>query len=407
MPSGDWCRKQTGVRPPRVVTEQLANLTLNRIRRRGHPSAVWQMPRWRTRHKRTGAVQTIDPVHHERGIFGLLAPNTRLVLAHIYGDRLRLRATLAFLNARVDHQLSPSCYGGRPRATANRTDRRAALKQFRRLVWQDGHHWVAKLDVRQFFDMLPHGPMFEALRGCVDDHGCIREVEGYLAWYWRQCWPGHETVPPDPVGTPQGSPISGVLANVLLASLDRLLEVAGIPFIRYLDDVTVVAREHDTLLRHLATAMTGLERLGLTLEPAKTKVACLDPTPPRIGSVPLPITGGQARIDCECDLLGIHFFADGNFRARERTVNRLLSTIRRMSRPMNRDIDRDGWPTASSLQEGVNRCVRQPGRLRCSAGRSARASRRVGRPGGRPDEILADVADSAYAPRRFRVSARA
>jgi hypothetical protein len=42
---------------------------------------------------------------------------------------------------------------------------------------EDGHRWVAKLDVKKFFDRLPHGPVLAALATAVPDKGCCREIE--------------------------------------------------------------------------------------------------------------------------------------------------------------------------------------------------------------------------------------
>lgn len=317
-----------GVRPRRRVTEPLARMTLNRIRRATLAKPGWQEPRWRRRHKRTGAMKPVRPMFDAKGIEGLLPKNYRLILAHTHGDRLRLRATLSFLNSRVDTHLSDCCFGGRPHGTGNGTDRRAALKRFQRLVWIDGYRWVAKLDVKQFFDTLPHDRLLAALEALVADRGCFREVQGYLAWYWAQRWPQHSPPPGDPAGTPQGSPISGMLANAFMTPFDKALEEAHVPFIRYLDDITVAAEDHKKLLDHIGRTLTTLEKLGLSLAPEKTRVAYLGEGRPRVAALDLPPrAGGRRRVDKEFDLLGIHFFSGTTFRVRRRTVKRLLTKV--------------------------------------------------------------------------------
>jgi hypothetical protein len=182
-------RATGGVRKRRPVAPDLARHTANRIRRATPENPGWQPPRWRARHKLIGRIRPVAPVFHARGIAGLIEPDERLLLAHTRGDRLRLRATLAYLNARVEPGLSPSCYGGRPDATRRGTDRRAALVRFRSLVRDGGLPWVAKLDIASFFDAIPHGPLLAALRGHVASRRCEREVAGYLAWYWQARWP--------------------------------------------------------------------------------------------------------------------------------------------------------------------------------------------------------------------------
>jgi len=193
-------------------------------------------------------------------VIGPTAPRTAVRLLPLEEESrlfLRLRATLAYLNARVEPALSASCYGGRPDATRRGTDRRAALVRFRSLVRDGGLPWVAKLDIASFFDAIPHGPLLAALRQHVASRRLEREVAGYLAWYWRARWPDWPAATPlpgEPVGVPQGSPISGVLVNVFLTVFDRALERAGIVFLRSLDDVTILAASPAALAAGLGTA---------------------------------------------------------------------------------------------------------------------------------------------------------
>lgn len=317
-----------GMKPKRRVTTELANFTRNRIRS-GRPD--WQPARWFARHKLTDTVVRITPTKHDEGIQGLAGGDRRLILAHTHGDRLRLRATLAFLNARVDDGfLSDRCYGGRPRGTEKGTDRGAALRRFRRLVWGEGLRWVAKLDVKKFYDRLPHGPLLEALAAAVPDRGCCQEIEAYLDWYRRESWPGHDTLPADAVGVPQGSPVSGVLANIFMTVFDKELMASGVEHIRYLDDVSLMARSPEQLASHLDLAIVSVRGMGLEIAAEKTRVACLDSHPPRPTSLTVSGCGETLRIDSEFDLLGVHFYGDGQFRARQRTVHRLLSKARRI-----------------------------------------------------------------------------
>ncbi len=329
-------KKRTAGSPQtvRFVPPELAVFTRRRIRSGCHD---WQPLRWYARHKRTDAVHRVHPAFDPKGIQGLIGKNHRLTIAHTHGDRLRLRATLKFLEARVDDTfLSPRCYGSRPQGRRKCTDRGAALRRFRRLVWEDGHRWVAKLDVKKFYDRVPHGRVLAALAAAVPDKGCYREIEGYLAWYWRQTWPGHAAPRRRPRGLPQGSPVSGVLANIFMTSFDKALTKAGIEHIRFIDDITLMARSPDELAAHLKRAMRLIQWLGLHLSPAKTQVAYLGPGKPSQATLVVP--GALALLQMhqelpvhqEIDVLGVHFYGDGRFRARERTVRRLLSKVRRI-----------------------------------------------------------------------------
>ncbi len=323
-------RKRTvgGLEPPRFVSPELAVFTRRRIR---SGCLDWQPPRWFARHKRSDAAHRVYPAYHAKGIQGLIGKDHRLILAHTHGDRLRLRATLKFLEARTDDAfLSPRCYGCRPHGRRKCTDRGAALRRFRRLVSEDGHRWVAKLDVKKFFDRLPHGPVLAALATAVPDKGCCHEIEGYMAWYWRESWPGHSSLPPDPRGLPQGSPVSGVLANIFMTSFDKALINAGAEHIRYIDDITLVANSPEQLVEHLDLAMRLIRRLGLQLNAGKTEVAYLGPGTPQQGTLVVPGCSATLSVHREFDLLGVHFYGDGRFRARHRTVNKLLSRVWRI-----------------------------------------------------------------------------
>ena len=332
LPKATIAAQSSGrMRPVRVVAPLLAAQSRNRIRRR----ADWQPPRWSARHKVTGASTRLIPEFHPAGIRGLLAtfhPNCRLILAHSHGDLVRLKATAAFLNARVDGQLSRRCYGMRPKGRRGHTDRGAALRRFRHLVQEKGLCWVAKLDVKGFYDSLPHQSVLAALHTMVPDRGCRREVEIYMASYWDACWPKHPVVPATAVGLPQGSPVSGVLANIYMTTFDKALEDAGIEHIRYVDDVTIVAASSEQLLEHVGAAMRLFNHLALNIAPKKTRIAYLGGGAPATTTVTLPVCGEQVPVHTELDLLGMHFYGDGTFRVRHRTVNRLLSKVQRIIR---------------------------------------------------------------------------
>ena len=321
-------RTAGSLQPPRFVSPELAVFTRRRVRSGCHD---WQPLRWYARHKRTDAVHRVHPAYHPKGIQGLIGKNHRLTIAHTHGDRLRLRATLKFLEARVDDTfLSPRCYGSRPQGRRKCTDRGAALRRFRRLVWEDGQRWVAKLDVKKFFDRLPHGPVLTALATAVPDKGCYREIEGYMAWYWREAWPGHASPRRRPRGLPQGSPVSGMLANIFMTSFDKALTKAGIEHIRYIDDITLVANSPEQLAEHLALATRLIRGLGLQLAAGKTQVAYLGPGSPPQAALLVPGYGKPLEVHREFDLLGVHFYGDGRWRARHRTVNKLLSGVWRI-----------------------------------------------------------------------------
>lgn len=312
----------------RLTSRHLAEHVLNKIRRSDPDRPSWQPPLWRARHKLTGRMRIVVPRFDPQGIGGLVDAEERLILAHSDGDRVRLRATLDFVNSRVESGLSPCCFGGRPDAARRGTDRRAALHRFRMLVRDRGLRWVAKLDIRNFFDAIPHGPLLNNARERLRDEGCVREIAGYLAWYWRQRWPGWESPPDEPFGVPQGSPVSGVLANIYLTAFDRALEAAGVEFLRYLDDVTLVAASPEDLATALELAMRQMESLGMQLRPEKTRAAWLGVGVCPREDIDVPRRNRSVPVERTFDILGIEFLGCDQFAVRKTTINRLLRRVR-------------------------------------------------------------------------------
>jgi hypothetical protein len=117
--------RATGRRRQGRVSVHLANHVFNKIRRSDPERPTWQRPNWRARHKQTGRMRPVIPRRHEQGIAGLIEEDERLILAHTRGDRLRLRATLAFLNDRIEPSLSVG--GNRGSAAILLTDTAAQL----------------------------------------------------------------------------------------------------------------------------------------------------------------------------------------------------------------------------------------------------------------------------------------
>ena len=115
---------------------------------------------------------------------------------------------------------------------------------------------------------------------------------------------------------------------MFLSGFDRTLERACIVFLRYLDDVTILAASPKALATGLGTAMHLLESLGMSLRAEKTQAAWLGGGAPPVSQLDLPGRGHELPVAGQIDFLGIHFLGPERFRARETTVNRLLRKIR-------------------------------------------------------------------------------
>jgi RNA-directed DNA polymerase len=141
-------------------------------------------------------------------------------------DRFIQQATLQVLQEIWEPKFSDSSYGFRPGRSAHQ-----AVAQAQRYV-RRGYRWVVDIDLEKFFDRVNHDLLMRKLRAGISDRRVLRLINLYLRSGVLVGTSLHET----PEGTPQGGPLSPLLANVLLDSFDRELEKRGHRFVRYADD---------------------------------------------------------------------------------------------------------------------------------------------------------------------------
>lgn len=144
-------------------------------------------------------------------------------------DRLIQQALLQVLQPLIDPTFSNHSHGFRPGRRAH-----DAVKAARAYV-QSGKRVVVDVDLAKFFDRVNHDILIARLRRRVDDAGVIRLVRAYLN---AGIMDGGVVVERH-LGTPQGGPLSPLLANVLLDEVDKALEARGYCFARYADDCNV------------------------------------------------------------------------------------------------------------------------------------------------------------------------
>lgn len=148
-------------------------------------------------------------------------------------DRLVQQAILQVLNPIFDPTFSNSSYGFRPGR-----DPHMALQQARQYVAQEGREFVVDLDLEKFFDRVNHDILMSRLARRIGDKRLLRIIRRFLQAGLMQegvCVARQE-------GTPQGGPLSPLLANLLLDDLDKLLENRGHCFCRYADDCNIYVR---------------------------------------------------------------------------------------------------------------------------------------------------------------------
>ncbi len=144
-----------------------------------------------------------------------------------------------------------------------------AIRHLQRLV-NEGREWAVAIDLKSFFDEIPHGLILKLIRRKVADEGFVTMiarllkagvlVEGNLEKTHKGC--------------PQGSPLSPMLSNIVLNELDHKLEERNLGYARWADDFVIVVRSERAAWRVMEVTINYLEQaLGLMVNQQKSRVA--------------------------------------------------------------------------------------------------------------------------------------
>jgi group II intron reverse transcriptase/maturase len=195
---------------------------------------------------------------------------TRVLGVPSVADRVAQTVVAGVLEARVEMIFHPDSYGYRPKRSAL-----DAVGVCRQRCWK--YDWVVELDIRKFFDSVPHDLIVRAVEANTDLPWVVLYVKRWLV---------APLVLPDGTlqvrdhGTPQGSAISPVLANLFLhyafdAWMARVFP--AMPFERYADDAVVHCSSRGQAERVLAAIAERMGEVGLELHPDKTRIVyCKD-----------------------------------------------------------------------------------------------------------------------------------
>ncbi len=178
-------------------------------------------------------------------------------------DRLIQQALLQVLTPVFDPQFSRASYGFRPGKRA-----REAVKKARQYV-EEGYDWAVDLDIEKYFDRVNHDLLMARVARKVTDKRILTLIRRYLTAGVMVNGVVMETAE----GTPQGGPISPLLANILLDDLDKELEKRGHKFVRYADDCNVYVKSKRAGQRVMESHRNFLqERLKLKINEQKSAV---------------------------------------------------------------------------------------------------------------------------------------
>ena len=178
-------------------------------------------------------------------------------------DRLIQQALLQVLQPLIDPSFSEHSHGFRPGRSAH-----GAVLQAQAYV-QAGYRVVVDVDLEKFFDCVNHDILMDRLAKRIADKRVLRLIRRCLQAGIVQ----HGVSIEREQGTPQGGPLSPLLANVLLDEVDRELERRGHRFVRYADDCNVYVKSRRAGERVLQALRGCYARLKLQINEAKTAVA--------------------------------------------------------------------------------------------------------------------------------------
>ena len=165
-------------------------------------------------------------------------------------DRLVQQAILQVMGPILEQEFSESSYGFRPGRSAHDAIHKAVE------YVKDGYVYVVDLDLEKFFDRVNHDILMARVARHIKDKRLLRLIRAFL----NAGLMSDGVVHPRNEGTPQGGPLSPLLANLLLTDLDVELEKRGHCFVRYADDCNIYVQSRRSGQRVLESVTLLLAR---------------------------------------------------------------------------------------------------------------------------------------------------
>lgn len=179
-------------------------------------------------------------------------------------DRLLQQSISQKLNELYDKGFSDNSYGFRPNRSAHQAVTRA--KEY----LNAGYTKVIEFDLEKFFDKVNHDRLMTTLARRISDKRLSKLIRKYLETGIME----NGTVSARSEGTPQGSPLSPILSNIVLDELDKELERRGHKFVRYADDLSIYVRSYKSAERVKESITKFIEgKLKLKVNQTKSKIS--------------------------------------------------------------------------------------------------------------------------------------
>lgn len=181
-------------------------------------------------------------------------------------DRVVQNALRQVLEPIYERDFAEQSYGFRPGRGAHE-----ALRRVEELLGS-GHIYVVDVDLKSYFDTIPHDKLLERVGSKVADGRVLKLIESFLKadvlddlseWTPTQ-------------GAPQGAVLSPLLSNIYLDPLDHLMAAAGYEMVRYADDFVILCRTREAAEQALGMVGEWTAEAGLTLHPTKTRIVTVE-----------------------------------------------------------------------------------------------------------------------------------
>jgi RNA-directed DNA polymerase len=216
-------------------------------------------------------------------------------------DRLVQQAIHQELNRWYEPHFSDHSYGFRPGRNAGQ-----AILQASRYI-AEGKEWVVDIDLEKFFDTINQDRLMQRLSKGIGDKRLLRLINAYLSTGIMTNGLLEQRI----AGTPQGSPLSPLLSNIVLDELDRELEERGLSFCRYADDCNIFVGSRKAGERVLAS-LTGFIEGKLKLKVNREK--------------------SGVRHCSDVKFLGYTVLPEGKIRVADKSIDRLKSKVRELTK---------------------------------------------------------------------------
>lgn len=215
-------------------------------------------------------------------------------------DRMIEQAINQKLSPVWEPDFSEHSYGFRPGRSAH--DAVRAAQGFIKA----GKSWVVDIDLKSFFDRVDHDKLMQLVGRKVRDPRLLRLIGDYLRAPLQMPDGRREK---RTQGTPQGGPLSPLLANIYLDPLDKELEKRGLSFVRYADDIAIFVSSQRSAERVKVSVIAWIEKhLKVEVNRDKSRSGPSD----------------------QSGLLGFRLYTDGRIGVTPKTIERLKSNVREL-----------------------------------------------------------------------------